>query len=529
MKKHCISVIALVALCALVCFASAMLFACDTESNGGKICFKVNGEIYGYSNIASDGAFELPEEPTMEGNRFDGWYYLDENKNKVQITEEHKFTDASGVISLYAAFSPIGANAIRYELFGGANSDRNPQYCYDTDTGELAIPLSAPTRALVEKTEYSAKSDLIVKTEYYREYEFLGWYSDSAFTNEVTRVDYSLGEITLYARWNENYAEEILVSEERYFIDGDAAYIGSYPQTLVDDGAVLASLSQLITDMPTADESGDWRAYDFYVSGEQKNYSWYIDVCLDGVEYRGVYFTEYRPDNVDYGAPNVSRQERNGYYTNTVYWFRYEPIKWRVLSTEGGRALLFSDVILDVTEWQKSAVEVGDAWYVNGGNTPDGTYVNNYEYSSVRGFLNGEFFDTAMGQSQKSAILTITTDNSVATSFVNPNPYICSDTEDSVFLLSYRDVLKSEYGFDTAYSELDAARRKSGTDYANALGLRYNTSGDYADTAAYWLRTPFYASSNVPHLVLETGYSTAVYSATESCVGIAPAIYITLE
>ena len=40
-------------------------------------------------------------------------------------------------------------------------------------------------------------------------------------------------------------------------------------------------------------------------------------------------------------------QDDSGYYTNTVYWFKFEPIKWKVLSESDGDAFLCADMIPD--------------------------------------------------------------------------------------------------------------------------------------------------------------------------------------
>ena len=56
----------------------------------------------------------------------------------------------------------------------------------------------------------------------------------------------------------------------------------------------------------------------------------YIDVTFEDKEYRGVYLKEYRPNH---SGANIARnfdcvQQTNGYEKDTVYWFKYEPLKW---------------------------------------------------------------------------------------------------------------------------------------------------------------------------------------------------------
>ena len=60
---------------------------------------------------------------------------------------------------------------------------------------------------------------------------------------------------------------------------------------------------------------------------------YYIDIDIDNddsYDYRGVYFTRYRPLSTE--SPSESIQPLNGYEIETTYWFKYEPIEWDVLT-----------------------------------------------------------------------------------------------------------------------------------------------------------------------------------------------------
>lgn len=68
---------------------------------------------------------------------------------------------------------------------------------------------------------------------------------------------------------------------------------------------------------------------------KQGDWMKYADITLDGEKYRAVRFTAYRPDFIGDLASTTngsySMQDDNGYKLNTVYYFKYEPLKWRVL------------------------------------------------------------------------------------------------------------------------------------------------------------------------------------------------------
>ena len=125
--------------------------------------------------------------------------------------------------------------------------------------------------------------------------------------------------------------------------DFDVIEFGYYPQTRVTDALTISALSKL---------KKSWKSYGYY-SGTgntsngnmtSKNYMRYTDVIYKGGKYRGVVFDSYRPYYTGFTS-DKSKQADYGYATNTVYWFKYEPIKWRVIDPDEG--LVLSDVVLD--------------------------------------------------------------------------------------------------------------------------------------------------------------------------------------
>lgn len=100
-----------------------------------------------------------------------------------------------------------------------------------------------------------------------------------------------------------------------------------------------------------------------------------------------------------YGGLGYSKISENGYTKHQVYWFKVEPIKWRILTTSGNSAYIMSDIALDAFWLEPNRGEPG---FYNGeygffrkdqnGNM-DGTYANNWEYCFLRQWLNETFYN----------------------------------------------------------------------------------------------------------------------------------------
>ena len=118
------------------------------------------------------------KDPAKPGYTFDGWYKTEDFTGEA-VTEIIQGT--TGNITLYAKWEPV-SYTITYELDGGTNAPENPAG-YNVETG--TITLKAPTKD---------------------KYDFKGWYKDGEFTSKVTEIiQGSTGNITLYAKWLENY------------------------------------------------------------------------------------------------------------------------------------------------------------------------------------------------------------------------------------------------------------------------------------------------------------------------------------
>ena len=147
-------------------------------------------------------------------------------------------------------------------------------------------------------------------------------------------------------------------AEETTYKVGDIIQFGSYPQSEVKDEALIAKLNSL------APEWKDWTSYEYYFYNEETyslekgDYARYVDIEVAGKKYRGVRYTK------------TAGGVYNGYEIGTTYWFKFETLEWIVLDPEEG-FVLCKDII-DSQAFDYTT--------------------NNYEYSSIRNWLNNNFY-----------------------------------------------------------------------------------------------------------------------------------------
>ena len=293
--------------------------------------------------------------------------------------------------------------------------------------------------------------------------------------------------------------------------EGDYIYFGSYPQSEVTDASLKTSLAN------AAEDTSGWTSYDYYFCGNVSDFMVYKDVSLDGEKYRGVYFTSYRSTWTTHENPYATpKQLDNGYQTNTVYWFKFEPIKWKILSEYDGDAFLCADMILDSQDFYFRKVS-SFAYNLFG---------NNYGLSHIRAWLNDIFYSTAFNSVEKNAIKIIKVDNSASSTGISWNEYACSNTYDKIFLLSYSEVTNSTYGFDS-----NSSRMKYPTAYAKVQGVWWD---EFFGTAEWLLRSPYQPLDDTGNGIGNTVRSVAFegyVSAIEVIfigTGVVPALHLTL-
>lgn len=297
---------------------------------------------------------------------------------------------------------------------------------------------------------------------------------------------------------------------------GTVINFGSYPQSKVTDSTTLKKLDN---------EPKQWESYEYY-SGtddlydgnmEPSDYMKYADIKLGGEKYRVVTFSEYRPHNTGYNSSTSnSYQDDNGYYTGNTYYFKYEPLKWRILDAVTG--LVVCESIIDSQAYNNYILRGVDACW---GDSDKTHYANNWEYCSLREWLNNEFYNTAFSKTQQDRIKELTRENKSRHS----SKYDSNSTSDKITLLSFWDALNTSYGFSSSYSTYDTARNHKGTDYAKCQGLDLRSDFDdkYNGFSDWWLRTPgFYTNS--PCFIINGRVSDYGCDVNYTSKGVVPAL-----
>ena len=329
-----------------------------------------------------------------------------------------------------------------------------------------------------------------------------------------------------------------------YFKTDNNIYFGSYPQTKVNNEELVKDLNNLA---PFNAES--WNDYNYYIEGNVASFMYYkdIDINNDGLnDYRGVYFSQYRPqDTDDVSSAEKSYQDNWGYNPNNVYWFSYDPIKWNIVTSTDDKALIMASLNIDSQEFYSS--KSFDEFEHNGGVG----YANNYELSNIRKWLNDNFYNTAFNDLQKKLIITTLVKNDIEQVYLGSNDieaykakhekfqhyeniedYVGNDTLDNIFLFSFRDWW-DYYDPNNTGTIYGQKVRTLATDYAKAQGVEIEQSATLK--AATWLRSPgfqanyanntgeggglIYGSDNTPH---------RRYVADTHC-GIRPVLWINLD
>ena len=286
--------------------------------------------------------------------------------------------------------------------------------------------------------------------------------------------------------------------------------MGTYPQTQITDNNLTAELNAKAGNLPTSTNLEAWHDYGYYHNGNKTSYMFYQDIDYDKdgyFDYRGVYFTLYRPKDNLMAATGSNSFVYNAYDSNTTYWFSYDPIEWDVLKTDKGKALIISNIIIDSQTFcnEYSNIEYDH----NGGNG----YSNNYYLSDIRNWLNYNFYNTAFNYNQQKAIFTTTIDNSVSSTKYDSNDYCCANSLDNVFLLSYKEA--------SAYCDLESERLVTFSTYAKIQGLY--TNGGYAH---WWLRSPGKQVDGVAAIDYDGNYIE--WRAYCTYYGVRPAMWIEL-
>ena len=447
-------------------------YGIDLKLNGGTLN---NWYIRSYSIESND--IKLPT-PVKTGYTFTGWTGSNGDTPQTSVVIE---SGSTGYKAYTANYVPT-TYTITYDVNGGTLSGSDPtEYTIESED----ITLTSPTKV---------------------GYTFSGWCSDKALSKASSTIPSgSYGNKTFYAKWSANKnvltlnssdtskGSVTLTSGSGY--SGETITVKATPSTNCTfkgwyyNDVLMSSDATYSFTMPTNNytltgkfmNQSDLTNYNeqlrtdngtkIYVHAEQEYDSNSKYVYFTYMKY-GLY-----PQTVVQDEVLISQLEKiettescNGYYkfddhyyqktvsknsmkkfndgtkiTNgKTYWFKCEPIDWRMLSTESGDAFLFARSSLDASCFSSNE--------------------STYDKSDIRKFLINDFYKAAFGLSD-TLVQTTEVDNSAATTCSKNNPNVCDNTFDKVFLLSYQDFLNTDYNFATGNLSASAI-----TDYARCRG-----------------------------------------------------------
>ena len=296
----------------------------------------------------------------------------------------------------------------------------------------------------------------------------------------------------------------------------DCIWFGRYPQAeVIPSGVEYTALNASLR------RDGDVIVSDSVYAALRSASGWDAknDITLNGVKYRRM-----KKGDATYTSSGSGCYQ----WADSASWhyFRYEPIKWRVLSTDGNQALLLSDIALDDQRYHTASESV------------------TWETSTLRSWLNGygawsnqqsvdyrqkNFLGSAFTASEQAAIISASLENA-------DNLYGGTEggnnTIDKIFLLSESDVWNTDtakaHGFVKDRDTNDEARRCQSSAYAKAMGM-YSNTGTYAGSGHRWLRSPGQYEYYAAGINYDGNVGNGGIDVSNNLPGVRPALYLNLS
>lgn len=167
-------------------------------------------------------------------------------------------------------------------------------------------------------------------------------------------------------------------------------YFGKVKRSL-SNSTTENELKNLAGKTPAERNPGNWKKDD--------NDKWYIEITYNDIEYTGLYS-----------------------YDGKISWTYEKIIEWQIVKKEDGKAFVVS------------RTSVANLPFDENGS-------NNYAKSTIRAWLNNEFYNNSFkSEKLRKRILKTEVDNSLASTMDETNENVCENTFDKVFLLSLKEV-----------------------------------------------------------------------------------------
>ena len=305
--------------------------------------------------------------------------------------------------------------------------------CFDTTTLTVTATYSDGSSKAVTNYSTAAFSEVNIGTE---QAITISYTEDS-----VTKTTVIRGNFYVAATEAKPTESPVLLSNYSGTLSGGTYYkFGDFPQTIADSGITY-------TENPVYK-------------------GWYLG--------SNGYFYEKCSAHVYTESSNYTASNDTELTEGTDYYFKIEPIVWRVLNpSASGNKVLFAESILmaNIPFYGSQSNRTLNEATIN---------ANNYKYSNIRAYLNGinNQFVTDGGTATENDIdwtgkgfidtaFTSTAQNLIAVTEINNNQNASSNISDKIFLLSLEEAMTEDYGFSTNNSN-DNRRLRKPTDYGKS-------------------------------------------------------------
>ena len=447
-----------------------LLIGCNHSAESSETSEEpIEPNYYSVTWLNDDGTTLEVDENVLEGSvpSYDGETPVKENK--------------AGYTYVFRGWDPILRVVTSDQTYTATYDAVQHYYKINFDLDGGSSPSYQPYR-YVDKFDASLFYFDVTKENYY----FRGWkYNDTQifdeYGNQLEDNVEIVDNMTFKAIYTDMPVDDTF--EPVIDLENNTVQYGYYPQSLVTDKAIIEGLSK------GGDELIDKNGYYLY----KHHY------------YKKVYGETYTVNDKFSNGDQILDGE--------VYWFKYEPITWKILSVNDGDYFLLSEYVLGTHQYSTTSID----------RTINNTTIspNNYQYSEVRRWLNDEFYKDVFLFNDKYTVST-TVSNIAPTTDNKDNPYVCENTYDKVYLLSYQDC----YNMDTKTETHEAceARMCQPTDYAKATGCHYTSNG-----STYWTRSPKSSSATAAAVVYTEGSINMSENVTRTSDGIRPVIRIKIS
>ena len=291
----------------------------------------------------------------------------------------------------------------------------------------------------------------------------------------------------------------------------DCVWFGSYPQAeIVESAESYAAVEQsILEDGDIIEDAGLYQSLKNAEDGQWEG----GDITLDGQKYRRIKSSDVvglRLGTVDYKWESDD---------TSYHYFKYEPVKWRVLKVDGNQAFLLSDTALDTqvhgtpVQWEGCGIR---RWL--NGNTTENDKL----------YVTKSFIESAFDEKEKAAIVETDVVNAPNSEYLTSGG---SDTKDKIFLLSESESSEDSaraYGFGIPASESAVTRKSKSSTYAKAMGIQFKATDTAKGFSAWWLRTPGHSIASSSRS-METGNIGSDARTLDTTTGVRSALNLDLS